>query len=153
GPKSGDTIFDANTLSLELTYLHRPLLPGLRSLLKTLALARGSDGAGSAMAKAGLLPLRQHISLEMQSSAYQWPNHASLTQPQTPSRSAHARPRPGGTSEAGRPDVAPPGSLVETTPGGSGVNTPYDGFDPRNPFCSGLHCDDTSLPQSPSAEV
>src|SRR5699024_6494713 len=37
GPRSGLDIYQANTLVLRVSYYHRPLVPGISALLKTLA--------------------------------------------------------------------------------------------------------------------
>lgn len=71
GPVSRQTILEANTLVLELTWLHEPLLPGVRQLLKQVAPADTRYGS-LAMARAGFLPLRRQISLLMQSHPVAW---------------------------------------------------------------------------------
>src|SRR5690606_35033490 len=72
GRTSGDTIFGANTLSLRLTYLHVPLVPGLRALLRQLGAVLPDSGfAALAMRSAGVLPIRQTVSIAMQSSAWE----------------------------------------------------------------------------------
>lgn len=66
----GQSIFQANTLRLRLTYLHRPLLPPLRGLLALLG--RGRAGyAGNAL-RAGLLPIRVELETEMHSHPADW---------------------------------------------------------------------------------
>lgn len=70
----GQSIFQANTLKLRLTYLHKPLLPPLRALLAAL----GHDGAsyaGNAQAR-GLLPLRMELEMEMHSHPVDWARRA-----------------------------------------------------------------------------
>ena len=63
-------IFLANTLRLRLTYLYRPLLPPLRSLLAALA---GADGSYAAAARAsGLVPIGMELELEMHSHPVDW---------------------------------------------------------------------------------
>jgi hypothetical protein len=72
GSGSGSaTIFDANTLRLTLTYLHRPLFPPLRVLFRALGDAKGDYGA-QAMARAGLVPITIELAIEMQSHPVQW---------------------------------------------------------------------------------
>lgn len=66
----GQTIFQANTLKLRLTYLHKPLLPPLRALLAALGADRSSY-AGNAQAR-GLLPLRMELETEMHSHPVDW---------------------------------------------------------------------------------
>ena len=73
GSASGDTIFGANTLTLRLDYLHVPLVPGMRSLLRQLGAALPDAGfAAQAMRRAGTLPIRQTVSVTMQSSPRDW---------------------------------------------------------------------------------
>lgn len=73
GHASGDTIFGANTLSLRLDYLHVPLVPGMQSLLRQLGAALPDAGfAAQAMRRAGTLPVRQTVSVTMQSSPRGW---------------------------------------------------------------------------------
>ncbi|WP_052096982.1 TadE/TadG family type IV pilus assembly protein [Achromobacter sp. RTa] len=66
----GQTIFQANTLKLRLTYLHQPLLPPLRALLAALG-RDASSYAGHAQAR-GLLPIRVELEMEMQSHPAEW---------------------------------------------------------------------------------
>lgn len=69
----GRSIFQANTLKLRLTYLHRPLLPPLRALLAAL---KGADGyAGRAQAR-GLLPIRIELEMEMHTHPADWARRA-----------------------------------------------------------------------------
>lgn len=76
GPLSGQTIFQANTLTLEAIWPHRPYLPVLRSLLRPLGAADGSYTQRS-MAQ-GYLPLKRHMTLTMQSHPVQWPSGLDL---------------------------------------------------------------------------
>jgi hypothetical protein len=71
GPMSGRTIFEANVLHLRLVYLHKPMFPLLRALLKKLGNARGSYGQ-RAMAQGGVLPITLDIEMDMQSHAVDW---------------------------------------------------------------------------------
>ncbi|QQB34969.1 pilus assembly protein [Achromobacter deleyi] len=64
------SIFLANTLRLRLTYLYRPLLPPLRTLLAALARADGSYAA-AAWAN-GLVPIGMELELEMHSHPVDW---------------------------------------------------------------------------------
>lgn len=66
----GMSIFDANTLKLRLTYLHRPLLPPVRLLLAALGRDEASY-AGVARAR-GLLPIRVELEMEMHSHPVDW---------------------------------------------------------------------------------
>jgi hypothetical protein len=69
GPRSGLTIFQANTLRLRLTYLHAPVVPGARTLLRGLWAASATGGAG---AQAGLLTIVVHMELGMHTHPVQW---------------------------------------------------------------------------------
>lgn len=69
GPRSGQTLFDANTLVLRLTYLHAPYLPGMRTLLRSLASASETDDYVKQARAAGLLVIRREIAMPMQSAA------------------------------------------------------------------------------------
>ncbi|CAB3844540.1 hypothetical protein LMG26858_01379 [Achromobacter anxifer] len=70
----GQSIFQANTLKLRLTYLHKPLLPPLRALLAALAVDAASY-AGNAQAR-GLLPVRMELETEMHSHPVDWAHRA-----------------------------------------------------------------------------
>ncbi|MBU4610584.1 pilus assembly protein [Achromobacter sp. GG226] len=69
GAASGDTIFAANTLVLEATYLHAPLVPGVSALLRGLGQAAPAGLAGDGMRRAGFLPMTMRVSLPMQTPA------------------------------------------------------------------------------------
>ncbi len=86
GPQSGLSILQANTVVLRLTYLHEPILPGMKSLMRLLGAQGGSYGQ-RAMALGGYLPLVQEISLVMQSHPVDWPlpNHGKVVGFQAPS--------------------------------------------------------------------
>jgi len=72
GNASGQTIFQANTLALRLTYLHQPIVPGVASLLR--ALAPASAAYRRMALEAGYLPMQQEIILTMQSHPVLWPD-------------------------------------------------------------------------------
>ena len=63
-------IYQANTLDLRLTYLHKPLLPGLAALLQTLKTDK--DNYASNAMRHGLLPMMRTIQLGMESHPLQW---------------------------------------------------------------------------------
>lgn len=86
GPRSGMTIFHANTLRLRLTYLHAPLVPGIRSVLRALS----RPGAqGPAAARAGMLTMVVELAVTMQSHPVDWSGRANKrTQPLAPGTSA-----------------------------------------------------------------
>ncbi|OZI23421.1 hypothetical protein CAL26_08190 [Bordetella genomosp. 9] len=72
GPRSGQTVFEANMLRLRLAYAHAPWVPGVRALLRRLAALRGS---GDPAARAGMLVMEMEMALPMQSHPVLW--HAS----------------------------------------------------------------------------
>lgn len=84
-PVSGQNPLEANTLILHLTWLHEPLLPGMKQLLKQIA-PRDQRYGSQAMASAGYLPLQRRVALVMQSHAIAWemPPHGRIT------RASHA---------------------------------------------------------------
>lgn len=71
GPASGGTIFDANSLVLQLSYMHEPLVPGMQGLMRLLAPL--SQGHAKSAYASGYLPLRQTLRLAMQSHPVAWP--------------------------------------------------------------------------------
>ena len=71
GPASGATIFQANELTLNLTYMHEPLVPGVGALLRQLM--SGSSGYEQQALAGGYLPMRQTLRLTMQSHPVAWP--------------------------------------------------------------------------------
>ncbi|PLC53798.1 hypothetical protein CR155_10120 [Pollutimonas nitritireducens] len=73
GPESGQDILQANTLVLRLTYLHEPILPGIKGLMRLLGSQGGSYGQ-NAMARGGYLPIVQDMALVMQSHPVDWPS-------------------------------------------------------------------------------
>lgn len=76
GPSSGQDRFDANLLRLRLSYLHAPLLPGVRSLVQTLSAVTdaGTEDTYStqARARAGMLIMTREFSILMQSHPVEW---------------------------------------------------------------------------------
>ena len=76
GPVSNQSIYQANTLILKVTYLHEPMVPGLKSLIRLLPIGSNSY-AQHAMASSGYLPVQQEIQLTMQSHALNWPESAN----------------------------------------------------------------------------
>lgn len=112
GPLSGQTTLEANTLSLHLTWLHEPLLPGVRQLFRQLAPSDSRYGP-LAMAGAGYLPIQRRLSFVMQSHPVAWnmPAHGRvvrLTHPaQDPGRSTEPAGQP--TTSEPMDDARPPG--------------------------------------------
>ncbi|HYG45005.1 MAG TPA: pilus assembly protein [Bordetella sp.] len=66
----GPTVFDANTLHLRLTYLHAPLAPLTRALLRQAGRAAGAC-AQQALER-GLLAMQLELRIEMQSHPVDW---------------------------------------------------------------------------------
>ncbi|WP_313622359.1 pilus assembly protein [Achromobacter sp.] len=66
----GQDIFQANTLKLRLTYLHKPLLPPLRALLAVLG--RGDDSYMGTARSRGLLPIMVELESEMHTHPVDW---------------------------------------------------------------------------------
>lgn len=81
GPESGMSIYQANTLVLRLTYLHEPIVPGMKGLMRLLGKQNGTYGQ-HAMAH-GYLPIKRQISLTMQSHPVHWPmlNDGTIVRP------------------------------------------------------------------------
>lgn len=126
GPRSGLTLFEANVLRLRVTYLHAPMTPGMRGLLRRLA-GPGNGYADLARRRAGLLPIVREIGLLMQSDAVQ-DKHAAgppAAPPVPPCAAAEcgagdpAPPRPPGTEPAPLPGPFPspaPPALDDASP-------------------------------------
>lgn len=144
GPLSGQTTLQANTLALHLTWLHEPLLPGVKNLLRQLAPADERYGS-LAMARGGYLPIHREVALVMQSHPVQWamPGHGRIVRHTNADTvgdqfSAHGTaPPPNGTTLpssdiTGHPDenTSPPAPPTKTSPGpaasgqSSGANGP-----------------------------
>lgn len=117
GRLSGQTTLEANILALHLTWLHEPLLPGVRNLLRALAPTGGGYHA-LAMARGGYLPLHREVALVMQSHAVAWetPEHGRVV-------------RAPGVDGTEKTSEAPEGDPVE------GVPTSYS-----TQRCNGLWC-------------
>ncbi|WP_028354325.1 TadE/TadG family type IV pilus assembly protein [Bordetella petrii] len=64
------TIFEANTLHARLTFLHEPLSPLVRALLRRAGQA--GDGCTARAWSRGVLPLRLELRIEMQSHPVDW---------------------------------------------------------------------------------
>lgn len=117
GPASGQTIYQANVLTLQLVYPLEPLVPGLRPLLQLLG--AGSPGYPGRALAGGFLPITQEIQLTMQSHPMEWPDLPDGTvihgsQPETAGQ-PHAPASCRGLWCPGGPAA---------TPAGSGANPP-----------------------------
>ena len=70
-PRSGGpTIFEANTLALRLTYLHKPWLAPVRAVLATLG--RNDASYAGVARQHGLLPIQIELEIEMHSHPVDW---------------------------------------------------------------------------------
>lgn len=74
GPASKQTIFEANTLTLELIWPHEPLVPGIKALIR--ALSPSDDSYRSRLMAHGYLPILRGVSLSMQSHPVDWPDRS-----------------------------------------------------------------------------
>lgn len=122
GPASDETVFQANTLVLRLTYLHTPLAPGMRPLLRLAGrLADAQSFGGQAMRAAGVVAMRQTVSVAMQSAPYEWPANAhTALRPQHTSQPAAHQP-------AGMPASPPYAACTRPACGQSGSAQPMAG--------------------------
>lgn len=73
GPQSGTTIFQANTLLMDLWWPQAPMLPGVAAVVRALAPMHG-DPIGRQMMQNGYLPFRRRIRMVMQSHPAAWPD-------------------------------------------------------------------------------
>lgn len=110
---SGDTIYDATTLKLRLTYLHTPIVPGVRALVQMLG--SSSDAFGTQAIAKGFIPIRRDIALEMHSHPVQWTtvNHAMARVVHTRTSSSPSSPHAGTTPPTwqwGTPSMTHPGA-------------------------------------------
>ncbi|MFV0282168.1 MAG: hypothetical protein ACK5JE_00045 [Castellaniella sp.] len=125
GPRSGLTIYEANTLVLDLWWPHRPLMPGVAALIRALAPLAG-DPAQARLMTAGYLPFRRRVSVTMQSHPAAWPDLADGR--------IHHGTAPGASPG---PDSAPPDTadIPEKTPAGENElpTAPAPGQDPDTP--------------------
>lgn len=71
GQFSGNTIFQANTLQIELTYPYQTLIPGLGQLVKMLS--GKAPTYHNQLTSQGFLPIKQSLSISMQSHPVLWP--------------------------------------------------------------------------------
>ncbi|RTZ42529.1 pilus assembly protein [Candidimonas sp. SYP-B2681] len=168
GPESGMTILQANTLVLRLTYLHEPVLPGMKGLIRKLGTPNKSY-ATHAMALGGYLPIVQDVALVMQSHPVNWPLPSrngkivgQQAQPHTaaaPAPSCHglwclnhpqaavhtASPSPSAGAEAPTASARPStpsvtAQRVESPPWGHGNNVGGLTTAPDDPACGVILC-------------
>ncbi len=150
GPVSGSTIFEANTLELELTWPQRPLLPGVAALLRGMAASAPPGDYRQRVLAQGWLPIVRRVTLSMHSHPAQWPDlpdgrviHGALqsvsvagNQPGCPGHAGCATQWPGSAPGAtADPDGGPIAndSLLPVDSGiGADGQTPAGGDSPDN---------------------
>lgn len=100
GPASGTTIFEANTLELELIWPHRPLLPGVAAILRLMAGVTPPGDDRHPILAQGWLPIVRRVTLSMHSHPARWPDLPD-------GRVIHgaAQPLPDGAARPGCPDT------------------------------------------------
>ncbi|MGB6242508.1 MAG: hypothetical protein WBF69_08495 [Castellaniella sp.] len=121
GPQSGMTIFQANTLLMDLWWPQAPVLPGVSAIVRALAPLH-TDPIGQRMMQSGHLPFRRRIRMAMQSHPAAWPDlpdgrviHAAST---GTSRPGHAQTEsiPDGSQPPETHTGNPDGALPPDTP-------------------------------------
>lgn len=75
GPQSGLTIYEANTLVMNLWWPQQPLVPGVQAIVRGLA-PLNQDLVGRRMMAKGYLPMRRQVRMAMQSDPADWPGLA-----------------------------------------------------------------------------
>lgn len=120
GPQSGQTIQQANTLSLELWWPQQALLPPTAGLIRALADLH-PDPLARRMMQHGYLPFKRRLTLSMQSDPLNWPDLPD-------GRVVHATPgtangsAPGNQPLPGNP--APPLPAMSDSPATGNVPNP-----------------------------
>ena len=130
GPRSGLTIHEANTLVLELRWPHRPLMPGLEAMVRTLAPLSTTPEAHRLMA-AGYLPFRRRVSVAMHSHPAAWPDLADGRVTHATDQPAVPTLPPGQTDLPAQPPATtpPPGQTPDPPAGMPDTPSPADGTD------------------------
>ncbi len=124
GPRSGLTIFEANTLLMDLWWPQAPLAPGVAAVVRTLAPLHG-DPIGRRMMESGYLPFRRRIRLAMQSHPAAWPDLPDGRVTHEEAMMALPPGAPDGRPEAGTGAApAPPGSIPAGTGPSAGQPPP-----------------------------
>lgn len=156
GPLSRATIFDANSLVLNLSYMHEPLVPGMRGLLGLLAYT--AQGHAHAALAGGYLPMQQTLRLTMQSHPVAWPAHSSKVVPAPHVQAAPLTPGSNGSCigiwcSAAKllPSYQPERPV--TQPGSGSADAPGSTQTPTNPSNAGDHSNTTPAPVSPDSEA
>ncbi|CAM3500666.1 Flp pilus-assembly TadG-like N-terminal domain-containing protein [Bordetella sputigena] len=144
GPRSGQTVFEANMLRLRLAYAHPPWLPGLRALLARLAAGRGSRDPA---ARAGMLVMEMEMALPMQSHPVLWHRIAAGGASRPWRSEGVGRPAAPGAGAGDRLQVLPPWRGEESAavsgqpdPGAQGASRNADHRRSDDPACGVLIC-------------
>ena len=94
---SAQTIYQANTLTLSIIYPYKPKVPGMSTLFRQLGRFQSDAFSAALMRQAGVLPIRQHVAISMQSHPVMWSRHQAKNvsyphQSSTPSVSSQGQP-------------------------------------------------------------
>ncbi|PLC51757.1 hypothetical protein CR159_01660 [Pollutimonas subterranea] len=157
GPQSSQDILQANTLVLRLTYLHEPILPGIKGLMRLLG-SQGSSYGQNAMARGGYIPIMQDIALVMQSHPVDWPSlgNGKVVKEQLPPsglpvavvscQGLWCMDAPGAPVSDGTAQPSSEDALPQWPPAGNGQtpNAPVAGSVPNSPA-------DSTTPTTPSS--
>ncbi len=127
GPVSGQTVFEANTAVLRLSWLHESRLPLMAPLLRALGNPKGSYRQ-RALAQ-GYLPMTRQITLLMQSHPVFWSNDPSEKVIYRPQGSPLDETCSGWLCNSGRHAVSTPDGL----PAPDGTSLPTYPMDPSTP--------------------
>lgn len=155
GPVSNQTVFQANTLTLELSWPHRPVVPGVGALLRLMA--SQTSGYRQQILSLGLLPITRSASLAMQSHPALWPDLADGRVIYAPSSrqagpaDAQACQNAGGVCG---PQADPPGPLPGAgTPVQDAPNARGEPAAPTLPGSSGNHQNAPDASQPPDGPM
>lgn len=143
GPVSGQTVFNANTLRLELSLLYRPRTPGMALILKRLG-AHRLDRTGLAWQK-GYLEAKLVTEVMMQSHAQQWhtfhKNDSGVSRQRDHQQTNQVLAR---TGQSSAPEITQETTQkttqenIQTTAGANAADSPANIED--HELCNGLLC-------------
>lgn len=77
GTLSQESIYEANTLSISLSYAYEPIVPGMKFLFKQLRHFYTEPRTATLLSH-GFLPMKHTLSISMQSHPVQWPSTAKV---------------------------------------------------------------------------